>query len=114
MLALSATVTIDRVTAVLGPNAVTWAVTIPDPNNNSMKTREQLAQFRILMRRVLDRIKSRHGQNTTLHIFPAASVSACVELGRVRQPKADMPWVIYDQINNCSGFVEAVSLPSGD
>jgi hypothetical protein len=79
-----------------------------------MKTREQLAQLRVVLRRLLDRIKARHGQSTTLHVFPAASVSAAIELGRVRQPKADMPWVIYDQVNDLGGFVQALSIPFGD
>jgi len=66
------------------------------------------------MRPLLDRIKARHGQNTALHIFPAASVAVAVELGRVRMPKADMPWRIYDQVNSRGGFVPALSIPSGD
>lgn len=114
VLALSATVAADRITTVLGPDARIWTVTIPEPNNDSMKTREQLAHLRTLLRRLLDRIKARHGQTTTLHVFPAASVSACVEFGRIRQPKADMPLRIYDQVNDLGGFVEALSLPSGD
>jgi hypothetical protein len=59
----------------------------------------------------LNAIKARHGQTTTLHVFPAMSVSTAIEMGRVRQPKADMPWKIYDQNNNLGGFVPAICLP---
>jgi hypothetical protein len=113
LLSLSATVTPDRVQSVLGADARIWTVTVPSPNNDWTKTREQLAAFRILLRSLLDRIKVRHGQTTPLHVFPAASVAACVELGRVRQPKADTPWVLYDQVHG-RGFIKALTLPFGE
>jgi hypothetical protein len=60
---------------------------------------------------LLDQIKAAHGQNTPLHIFPAMPVSLSVELGRIRMPKADMPWILYDQIANRGGFVPTLSIP---
>jgi hypothetical protein len=61
----------------------------------------------------MDRIKAAHGQTTPLHVFPVASVSAAIEFGRIRMPKADMPWRIYDQVNDRGGFVFALSIPQG-
>jgi hypothetical protein len=112
ILSLSATVTADRIEAVLGKGVSIWTVTVPVPHNDFVKTREQLASFRSVMRPLLDEIKGRHGQNTALHVFPAAPVSIAVELGRVRMPKADMPWQLYDQIQD-RGFVPAFNLPEG-
>jgi hypothetical protein len=66
------------------------------------------------MRSVLDRIKAVHGQPTVLHVFPAASISIAIELGRIRMPKAEMPWQIYDQVNALGGFVPAIRLPYGE
>jgi hypothetical protein len=114
VLSLSATITRDRIAAVLGENAAIWKVTITNPHNDFLKSREQLAAFRISLRPLLDKIKARHGQNTVLHIFPAMPVSAAVELGRIRMPKADMPWTIYDQVNDRGGFVKALNIPEGD
>jgi hypothetical protein len=111
VLSLSATVTHDRITQVLGPDAVIWTVTIPTPHNDFTKTRAQLAEFRTIMRELLDRIKARYGQTTPLHVFPAMSVSTAVELGRVRAPKANSPWIIYDQVNARGGFVPVISIP---
>ena len=113
VLSLSASVTDGRIEQVMGPNVSIWSVTIPTPNNDFTKSREQLGLFRAEMRTLLDRIKAAHGQTTPLHIFPAASVSACVELGRVRQPKADTPWKLYDQVNARGGFVHAFDIPTG-
>jgi hypothetical protein len=114
VLALSATVTADRVEAVLGDDACIWSVSVRSPHNDILKSQKQLAEFRGLMRPLLDRIKAAHGQTVPLHIFPVGPVSVAIELGRVRMPKADMPWEIYDQVNALGGFVRAVSLLQKD
>jgi hypothetical protein len=113
VLSLSATVTPDRIAAVLGPEVAIWMVSVGAPHNDVVKSREQLAHFRTLLRPLLDRIKAACGQAAPLHIFPASPVSLAVELGRVRMPKADMPWRIYDQVNELGGFVSALSIPTG-
>lgn len=110
VLSLSGTIRPERIGSVLGPNTSLWTVSISCPNNDFTKCREQLSEIRSLLRMLLDRIKAVHGQGATLHIFPAVSVSVAVELGRVRMPKADMPWHIYDQIEG-QGFVHALSIP---
>jgi hypothetical protein len=46
-----------------------------------------------------------------LHVFPAMPVSLAVELGRVRMPKADLPWLLYDQMNARGGFIRALVIP---
>ena len=110
VLALSATVTTDRITSILGDDASIWTVTVAAPHNDLTKSRNQLAVLRGLLRRLFDQIKADHGQATPLHVFPVMSVSAAVEFGRVRAPKADMPWRIYDQVNRRGGFVSALSI----
>ena len=114
VVALSATVTPDRVASVIGRDASIWLITVEQPHNDLTKSPEHLVQLRSLLRSTLDQIKSAHGQMTALHIFPVASVSAAVELGRVRMPKADMPWVIYDQVNGLGGFIRALTIPVGE
>jgi hypothetical protein len=109
VLALSATINKDRITPVLGNDAAIWVVTTSEPHNDLLKSPHRLTSVRKLLRKLLDRIKSRHGQNTELHIFPAMPVSASVELGRIRMPKADMPWTVYDQINERGGFIAALT-----
>jgi hypothetical protein len=108
VLSLSATIDLDRVTSVLGENAAIWTITVQVPHNDVMKSREQLAGLRAVLRRTFDQIKFVNGQSAVLHIFPAAPVSACLEVGRVRMPKADMPWQLYDQVNSLGGFVPAI------
>lgn len=113
VLASSATVVEERITSLLGRDASIWMVTLPTPHNDAMKSREQLCRLRSLLRFVFDRIKAAYSQSTVLHVFPAAAISAAVEFGRVRMPKADMPWLIYDQVNARGGFIPAISIPEG-
>jgi hypothetical protein len=111
VLSISGTIAADRARrAFTGPVSI-WEVTVPAPNNDVIKTRAQLGAFRTRLRLTLDRIKAAHGQETLLHIFPAAPLSVAVELGRVRSPKADMPWRLYDQNNAQDGFIRVLDLP---
>jgi len=113
VVALSASVGSDRITRLLGTDASIWTVTVAAPHNDLMKSQAQLAQLRILLRALLDRIKAAKGQATRLHVFPVAPVSAAVELGRIRMPKADMPWQVYDQVNARGGFIPALTIGEG-
>lgn len=110
VLALSATVSTDRITSVLGPGAAIWTMTVPSPNKELVKSPAQLSDTRLLFSRVLDEIKAVHGQDTMLHVFPIMPVSLAVELGRARSPKAEMPWRVYDQVGALGGFVPALEI----
>jgi hypothetical protein len=94
VLALSATVTDERIAAVLGADGAIWSIEAEAPHNDIMKRAADLAQFRVLLRSTFDRIKARHGERAVINIFPAMPVSAAVEVGRVWMPKADFPLVI--------------------
>jgi hypothetical protein len=106
-LALSATITDDRIATVLGRDAPVWSLTTPLPHNDIMHRAADLASFRRQMRVLLDRIKATHGESAVIHVFPALPVSAAIEVGRVWMPKADLPLVIYEQRHGL-GFVPRV------
>ncbi len=109
-LSLSATVDNSRITSVLGNNISIWTLTIENPNNDYLKSRKQLSLFRQKFRELLDKIKAKHGQDTELHLFPAAPVAVAVEIGRTRMPKADMPILIYDQNRQTKGFSKTIDI----
>ena len=94
---LSATITQERVQAILGDQAPIWISTHPKPHNDFLRSRTHLTNFRQHLRTAFNQIKATHGQDATIHIFPAMPVSACIELGRTWMPKADLPLIIYDQ-----------------
>jgi hypothetical protein len=68
------------------------------------------AVFRVVIRRLMDRIKAVHGEQATIHVFPAIPVAASVELGCVIMPKADLPVLIYDQNRQLGGFSFALEI----
>ncbi len=110
VLSVSAAITRDRVRRVLGHDAAVWTVSVPRPHNDAVKSRQTLVDFRQAIRPLLDRIKAQHGHTTPVHIFPALPVSLAVELGRMRMPKADAPWVLYDEQQARGGFVHAFTI----
>jgi hypothetical protein len=109
-LALSATVTDDRIHRVLGNDAQIWSITANDPHNDIMRRAEDLRAFRRLLRRTFDRIKAVSGSNAEIHVFPAMPVSAAIETGRVWMPKADLPLVIYDENRHHGGFMRTLQI----
>src|SRR5690606_5905688 len=46
ILALSATITTNRITDVLGQDVAIWTLTTPHPNNDFLKSHEHLSAFR--------------------------------------------------------------------
>ena len=108
---LTAPVTEDRIFSVID-NAVIWRIKIPEQGNDHIKSRQDLSNFRQLVHALLGEIQEKHGHKTPLHVFPVAGVSVAIEFGRIRQPKAHMPWIIYDQNKKAEGFIETFTIPN--
>jgi hypothetical protein len=110
-LSLSADITSDRIEKVLGAQPYSeWRVTIKNPSNDYLRSKGQLSLFRKQFREVLNMIKVNHGEKAVIHVFLAVPVSVAVEIGRVRQPKAELPFVIYDENINQQGFKRTLSI----
>ncbi len=107
---ISAPIDPARIHAVLDKDISIWTVTIDNPNNDCIQSREDLSRFRKLMRQLFDRIKLIHGENCDLHIFPAVPVSVAIEIGRVRMPKINLNLILYDEVKSCGGFIHAFDI----
>ena len=107
---LSASINDERITSVLGKDCSIWRITIDKPNNDFMKFKNHLSQFRIVCREILDKIKAIHGEENDINVFPAMLPSTAIEFGRVWYPKADLPLVIYDQNRKLGGFSKAIKI----
>ena len=105
---LSATVADERITAVCGAEVPIWRLSIPEPHNDFVRSRAQTESFRKVMRRLLDEIKSAHGEKATIHVFPAMPVSLAVDFGRIINVKADLRMAIYDENKSLGGFRKAM------
>jgi hypothetical protein len=110
ILGLSATVSKDRIVAVLGSDVSIWSITAISPHNDIMRNAGDLSRFRLELRRLFDRIKSVHTEEATINVFPALPVSAAVEVGRVWMPKADLPLNVFDQNRRIGGFAPALRI----
>ncbi|CAH1690402.1 SAVED domain-containing protein [Hyphomicrobiales bacterium] len=109
-LALSATINDERIRAVMGEEVAIWSLTAREPHNDIMRRPEDLVEFKRHLRRLLDRIKAHHGEKAEINIFPAVPNSAAVEIGRIRMPKADLPFKIWDQNQSLGGFVPTLEV----
>jgi len=111
IISLSGKINPDRVFSVLNEKLSIWELTVKDCHNDLLKSQAQLSMFRETVRHLLVSIKEHHGNKHPLRIFPAMPISCAVEFGRVRMPKADMPFIIYDQNNKAGKFIEAIKIP---
>lgn len=95
---LSAKAISTRVRYRFGNDASIWEVTAEDPNNDMLRSADQIAEFRKLTRRVLDDINA-SSQADSIKVFMAMPAACAVELGRVWMPKADKAMVLFDKNN---------------
>ena len=95
---LSAKAISNRVRNRFGDDASIWEVTAEDPNNDMLRSADQLAEFRQLTRKVLDDINASSGFDS-VKVFMAMPAACAVELGRVWMSKADKKLVLFDKNN---------------
>lgn len=104
-LGLSATIVDERITSILGVDIPIWSLEAVFPGLDVLHRRTCLESFTSHFRKVLNDIKSEHGEGAEIHIFPALPVAAAVSAGRAWMPKSDLPLVIYDNLRTGGGFV---------
>lgn len=109
-ISLSATIKNDRITSVLGSECSIYTITIDSPFNDFLKSKKQLQDFSMEVRKQLNYIKSKYNAQTPLHVFPAMPIATAIEFGRVWMPKADMPLHIYDENTANNGFFKALKI----
>lgn len=109
-LSLSASISNGRIEKALGPEISIWTITTKNPNNDFLKSRNQLSLFRKTFRSLLNKIKFDHPDATEINIFPAVPVSIAIEIGRVWMPKADLPLNIYDENRSLGGFLKTLTI----
>ena len=107
---LSARISDERVMNVLGPDVSIWELTSDSFGYSVISSKEDLSSLRQKIRELYARIKEVHGEIDALHVFPAMPVSAAIEFGRVRNPKADVPLVIYDRNKTADKFESTIRI----
>ena len=112
VISLSDIINHERIRSVMGEQISVWELTVPEEHigNDNIRNSSQLSMMRSVIRKLMVMIKNVHEATTPLSIFPAMAVSCSIEMGRARMPKADMPWVIYDQNNKEKTFIKTISI----
>lgn len=109
-ISLSAHITPDRIKAVLGENVSIWHLCVENPHTSLIRSREQLGQFRVAWRNLLNQVAHNHGVNSVVNLFPAVPVSVAVEIGRLWQSKADTAMSLFDQNKRLGGFTRVFQI----
>ena len=112
VISLSGTINHERIRTVMSEPISIWELTVPKEHNrnDNIRNKAQLSMMRTIIRKLMDLITDEHGITTPLSIFPAMAVSCSVEMGRARMPKADMPWIIYDQNDKENKFIKTITI----
>lgn len=109
LLSVSAPVSTDDVRRALDDDFDIVELTLPRAQRvpNTVRTRAQLHAFAQQWRTTLNRIQEEY-EPARIHLFPAAPLSVCVELGRRLLPKGDPELVVYDRM--AGGFRSTLTL----
>lgn len=110
-LSLSGTVQAAEIAAAMNEPYCTYKVTIPQPNREYLRAREQLDLFASEMRSLLALIRERHGHACCIHLFPAIPAPIAVRLGPVLLPKSDPTLYVYEHQSQRGGFRFALKVP---
>ena len=86
-----------------------WIVTCNEPNNDMLVSPKQLSEFRTCARKVLDDINT-SSSSDCIKVHMAMPVACAVEFGRVRMPKADKAWVLYDYHRDTETELETITI----
>ncbi len=73
---------------------------VPEPNNDYLRSKEQLSAFRVKVRAILEDINHHAPIGESIDVHMAMSVSCAVTLGMVRNIKADRAFNLFDRNND--------------
>ena len=110
LVALSAKIERERISSVLPGRLSIWELTIDEPSNDFLRSELQLSMFRREARKLVGAIAAAHPRISRATNFLAMPVACAIELGRIRMPKADRPWHVYDQSNKHGKFIPALNI----
>lgn len=95
ILSLSGKVNRSEVEAIL-KDVPYYEITISKPDRDYLQYQSQLHGFTKTYRALLAEIRSCHGNDCEINLFPAIPVSVAVSCGRELLPKADPKVLVYD------------------
>lgn len=113
VLSVSDDVDVRAVRRVVPVGADVYVLAVAEPRPDIVRTRQQVADFGGHLRGLLPRLRTTHGGDMTLHVFPALPNSLAVQFGRILLPKSDPRIEVYDLNRAQGGWVHALTLLAG-
>ena len=99
--ALSSSAIRERVVKLYPEKGVSiWEMTLPEPHNDYLRSKEQLSDFRVKVRAILEDINHHAPTGESIDVHMAMSVACAVTLGMVRNIKADRAFNLFDRNND--------------
>ena len=87
-----------------------WELLARNPDVQFVRAEQQRDEFGVLVRQVIEDIKSSHGPGVRVHVLPAVPVSLAIEFGRRLLPKTDPAILVYDSHRANGGMAFALEL----
>lgn len=84
-----------------------WVISCKNPNNDMLVSPKQLSEFRTCVRKILDEINT---SSDSINVHMAMPVACAVEFGRIRMPKADKAWILYDYHRETETELETIKI----
>lgn len=86
-----------------------WIIRCKEPNNDMLISPKQLSEFRALVRKVMDDI-NKTSSNDEIRIHMSMPIACAIELGRIRMPKADKSWMLFDYHRDTDKELETITI----
>jgi hypothetical protein len=111
-LSLSGTIQQEEISLAMNKKYQSYKVTIPEPDRDFLKTKDQLELFKAEIRLLLRKIRDLHGGDCEIHLFAAIPAPIAVSFGQVILPKSDPLIHVYEYNKHNGGFRYALQLTS--
>ena len=94
-LSLNTLIAESMIERVLGSEASIWTLTIKEPHDDFLKSKNQLADFKLFFRDTLDIILGEHDNCSELHVFLSVPIPIAFEIGHLWDPDSDPDLILY-------------------
>ena len=88
----------------------TYVIQADEPGINYLQTEEQVIEFRLKYREILDEIRYAHGEKVKIHVFLAVPCPIAFEIGRALMKNLDPTLILYDKVSDDIKYKEVMVL----
>lgn len=99
-----------RISKDLIPDYPAYVIEAESPSVMFLRNEEQVVEFRLKYRELLDSIRYKHGENVRIHLFVAAPNPITFEVGRSIMKNLDPTIILYDKVSDGIEYKEIMHL----